>query len=85
MVEDKILVWKFNRGSKDALRSIYEKYKDDLFGLAVSLLRDRSVAQDVVHLAVVGVDTQRGLELPDGLFQPALLPIGHAQVVVRLG
>lgn len=49
MVEDKILVWRFNRGSKDALRSIYEKYKDDLFGLAVSLLRDRSVAQDVVH------------------------------------
>jgi len=49
MVEDKILVWKFNRGSKDALRRIYEKYKDDLLGLAITLLRDKSVAEDIVH------------------------------------
>ena len=49
MVEDNILVWKFNRGSKDALRRIYEKYKNDLLGLAVTLLRDRSLAEDVVH------------------------------------
>ncbi len=49
MVEDRILVWKFNRGSKDALNRLYEKYKDDLLGLAVSLLRDRSAAEDVVH------------------------------------
>ncbi len=49
MVEDKILVWKFNRGSKDALRRIYEKYKDDLLGLAITLLRDRSFAEDVAH------------------------------------
>ncbi len=49
MVEEKILVWKFNRGSKDALRRIYEKYKDDLLGLAITLLRDRSLAEDVVH------------------------------------
>jgi RNA polymerase sigma-70 factor (ECF subfamily) len=49
MVEDNILVWKFNRGSKDALRRIYEKYKDDLLGLAITLLRDRSLAEDIVH------------------------------------
>ena len=49
MVEDRLLVWRFNRGSKDALRRIYEKYKDDLLGLAVTLLRDRSVAEDIVH------------------------------------
>jgi len=49
MIEDKILVWKFNRGNKDAFRCIYEKYKDDLLGLAVTLLRDRSIAEDVVH------------------------------------
>jgi len=48
-VEDNILVWKFNRGSKDALRRIYEKYKDDLLGLAITLLKDRSLAEDVVH------------------------------------
>ena len=49
MIDEKILAWKFNRKSKDALRRIYEKYKDDLLGLAVTLLRDRSLAEDVVH------------------------------------
>ncbi len=49
MVENNILVWKFNRGSKDALRRIYEKFKDDLLGLAITLLRNRNLAEDVVH------------------------------------
>jgi RNA polymerase sigma-70 factor (ECF subfamily) len=48
-IDEKILVWKFNRGSKDALRRLYEKYKDDLLGLAITLLRDRGTAEDVVH------------------------------------
>ena len=49
MLEDKILVFRFNRGSREALRKIYEKYKDDLLGLAVALLNDTSLAEDVVH------------------------------------
>ena len=49
MLEDKLLVWKFNRGSRDALRIIYENYKDDLVTLAVALLTDVSSAEDVVH------------------------------------
>jgi RNA polymerase sigma-70 factor (ECF subfamily) len=49
MIDEKILVWRFNRGSKDAFQTIYEKYKDDLLGLAMTLLRDRSLAEDVVH------------------------------------
>jgi RNA polymerase sigma factor (sigma-70 family) len=49
MIDEKILVWRFNRGSKDALKTIYEKYKDDLLGLAITLLRDRSLAEDIVH------------------------------------
>jgi RNA polymerase sigma-70 factor (ECF subfamily) len=49
MIDEKILVWRFNRGSKDAFQMIYEKYKDDLLGLAITLLRDRSLAEDVVH------------------------------------
>lgn len=48
-IDEKILVWRFNRGSKDALKMIYEKYKDDLLGLAITLLRDRSLAEDIVH------------------------------------
>ncbi len=49
MIDEKKLIWKFNRGSKDALKMLYEKYKDDLLGLAITLLRDRSLAEDVVH------------------------------------
>jgi hypothetical protein len=33
MLEDKWLIWKFNHGSEDALRRIYEKYKNDLLAL----------------------------------------------------
>ena len=49
MLQDKLLVWKFNRGDLDALRGIYEKYKDDLVTLAAALLTDASAAEDVVH------------------------------------
>lgn len=49
MLRDKILVWRFNRGSRDALRSIYERFKDDLLGLAVALLKDKNAGEDVVH------------------------------------
>jgi RNA polymerase sigma-70 factor (ECF subfamily) len=49
MLQDKLLVWKFNRGDLDALRGIYEKYKDDLVTLAMALLNNASEAEDVVH------------------------------------
>jgi RNA polymerase sigma-70 factor (ECF subfamily) len=49
MLEDKLLIWKFNRGNREALRSIYEKYKNDLVTLAAALLTDVSSAEDVVH------------------------------------
>lgn len=49
MVEDRILVWKFNHGSKDALRAIYQKYADELLSLAGNLLYDKAGAEDVVQ------------------------------------
>jgi RNA polymerase sigma-70 factor (ECF subfamily) len=49
MFEEKLLVWKFNRGNRDVLRAIYEKYKNDLVTLAAALLSDVSSAEDVVH------------------------------------
>ncbi len=49
MLEDKLLLWKFKHGSSDALRRIYEKYKNDLLGLAIVLSNDASTAQDAVH------------------------------------
>ncbi len=44
-----MLVWKFKRGSTDALQQIYEKYKNDLLALAIALSNDRAAAEDVVH------------------------------------
>jgi len=49
MLEDRLLIRKFNRGDGDALCRIYEKYRDDLLKVAVALLSDRSAAEDVVH------------------------------------
>jgi len=54
MLEDKLLILKFNRGNREALRSIYEKYKDDLVTLAAALLTDVASAEDVVHDVFVG-------------------------------
>jgi len=49
MIEDKLLIWKFKRGSTDALCRIYEKYKDNLLRLASALLNDSAAAEDIVH------------------------------------
>jgi RNA polymerase sigma-70 factor (ECF subfamily) len=49
MIEDKLLIWKFKRGSNDALCRIYEKYKDNLLKLATALLNETSTAEDIVH------------------------------------
>jgi RNA polymerase sigma-70 factor (ECF subfamily) len=49
MLEDKLLLLKFKRGSPHALRRIYEKYKDELLALAIALSNDRAAAEDVLH------------------------------------
>lgn len=49
MLEDEHLVWRLKRGDKEALRRIYEKYKDSLLTIAVSLLHDVGAAEDVLH------------------------------------
>jgi DNA-directed RNA polymerase specialized sigma24 family protein len=49
MLEDKLLVWKMNRGKPDALRRVYQKYKDDLLTLATALLFDKTEAEDCLH------------------------------------
>ena len=48
-MEDKLLVKQCKRGSKEALKRIYEKYKDYLLILAVGLVNNSSIAEDVVH------------------------------------
>jgi RNA polymerase sigma-70 factor (ECF subfamily) len=49
MLEDKLLVWKLKGGNIDTMRLVYEKYKDDLLALAVSLSNDRATAEDALH------------------------------------
>jgi RNA polymerase sigma factor (sigma-70 family) len=48
-MEDKLLVLRCQRGSREALTRIYEKYKADLLLLAMGLLNDKAAAEDVVH------------------------------------
>jgi RNA polymerase sigma factor (sigma-70 family) len=54
MVEDRLLILKFKLGSRDALQRIYEKYKNDLLKLAVTLVNDVNTADDVVQDVFVG-------------------------------
>jgi RNA polymerase sigma-70 factor (ECF subfamily) len=49
VLEDRLLVWKFKHGSKDAFCRIYDKYRDDLLRLALSLLNETDMAEDIVH------------------------------------
>jgi RNA polymerase sigma-70 factor (ECF subfamily) len=49
MLEDKLLVLKCRRGSKNAMCRIYQKYKDYLLTLAKGLLSEQAEAEDVVH------------------------------------
>lgn len=60
MLDDKLLVWKFNRGSVNALSRIYEKYRDDLLRLAVALLNDIGDAEDIVQDVFIGFAQSAG-------------------------
>jgi len=48
-MEDKLLIWKFNQGSREALRLIYDKYHSHLLKLAVVLTGDMYTAEDIVQ------------------------------------
>ena len=68
MLEDKLLVWKFKHGSKEALCYIYEKYRDDLLRIAAGLLNDTSSAEDIVHdVFVVFVRSVKQFQLTGSL------------------
>ena len=48
-MKDKLLIWRFKQGSRDALSGIYEKYEDYMLTIAASLMNDIGAAEDVVH------------------------------------
>lgn len=49
MVEERLLIFRFKRGSPQALRRIYDKYKGQMLKLATVLLGDGNAAEDIVH------------------------------------
>ena len=49
MVEDKLLILRFKQGNNEALRQIYDKYKIELLKLAVVLIGNKNMAEDIVH------------------------------------
>ena len=48
-MEDKLLIWRFKRGRRDALRRIYDKYHGQLLKLAIVLTGDPDTAEDIVQ------------------------------------
>ncbi len=68
MLEDKLLIWKLKRGNKDALRLLYEKYKDNLRTIAGSMLHDTQAGEDILHdVFVAFAENARGLQIRTSL------------------
>ena len=49
MLEDKLLLWRFKRGSSESLERIYDKYETYLITVATALLNNTHAAEDVLH------------------------------------
>jgi RNA polymerase sigma factor (sigma-70 family) len=49
MANEKLLILRLKRGSREALRQVYDRYKVELLRLAIVLLGDVNTAEDVVH------------------------------------
>jgi RNA polymerase sigma factor (sigma-70 family) len=48
-MEDKLLIWKLKRGSREALRQIYDKYHNSLLKIIIVLTGNIDVAEDIVQ------------------------------------
>ncbi len=48
-MKDRRLVYRLTHADPDALRQIYNRYKNDLFTVAMALLADPDAAEDCVH------------------------------------
>jgi len=49
MLEDKLLLWKFKHGSREALERIYDKYEIYLITVATALLNNTHAAEDILQ------------------------------------
>ena len=66
MAEDRELVKQLYQGDRDALRRVYEKYKDDLLTIAGCMLVDRADAEDCLHDVFVSLAAESARVRPDG-------------------
>ena len=67
-MEDELLKLRFKAGSVDTLQRIYEKYRNFLATLAMTLLNDATMAEDVVHDIFVSLaQSSAKLQLHDNL------------------
>lgn len=84
-MNDRILIWRFKKGSTDALRRIYMKYGDYLLTLAMALLRDIHEAEDVVHDVFCSVIKSRTKIRAAGSLRPYLSTcvVNRARDVLR--
>ena len=60
MIEDRLLIRRFNAGDMDALRRIYEKYRLALLRVAGALLNDAAAVEDVLHDVFVRFASEAG-------------------------
>lgn len=68
MLKDKWLILRFRHGSRQAYCRIYETYRDDLLRVAVSLLKEKSAAEDIVHEVFVHlIQGRRTFKITDRL------------------
>ena len=68
MSEDQELLKRLRCGDKGALHRLYEKYRDDLFRVAASLMQDRHACEDCVQDVFVGfADTSSHSNVPRNL------------------
>lgn len=66
MAEDRELVERLRRGDRDALRRIYERYKDDLLTIACCMLADSADAEDCLHDVFASLAAASPRVRPDG-------------------
>ncbi len=67
-LEERLLVWRLNRGDGTALSEVYERCRDDLLRLAGSMLHDAAAAEDIVQDVFVGfAGSARTFRLTGGL------------------
>ena len=68
MLKDKWLILRFRQGSRQAYCDIYETYRDDMLRVAVSLLKEKSIAEDIVHEVFVNlIQARKTFKLTDKL------------------